>query len=218
MEPVRPQVDSFLLDWLRRTTLQREWFFEERDGNCRMTGDFASRLSETSKLWRQAVGPLAEWVSQTLWSTSSSPSRFERPTTRLTQTRKREAKEILLREQETSAVNDDSTPSLSPSLSSLPRPVPIARVDVIAQSRRAESQRQQIAARKTWSEIQKPDWFDENAYVERIRPLLAEIGLPAIASELGITTAYASRIRSGDCVPHPRHWGRLAEIAGVTEL
>lgn len=32
MEPIRPQVDAFLLDWLRRAPLQREWFFEQRDG------------------------------------------------------------------------------------------------------------------------------------------------------------------------------------------
>ena len=36
MEPIRPQVDAYLLDWLRRAPLQRKWFFEERDGNCRL--------------------------------------------------------------------------------------------------------------------------------------------------------------------------------------
>jgi CRISPR/Cas system-associated endonuclease Cas1 len=36
MEPVRPQVDAFLLDWITRETLKREWFFEQRDGNCRL--------------------------------------------------------------------------------------------------------------------------------------------------------------------------------------
>src|SRR6267378_1422507 len=54
MEPVRPQVDAFVLDWLRRTLLQRKWFFEERNGNCRLTGEFAAQLSETSRTWRQA--------------------------------------------------------------------------------------------------------------------------------------------------------------------
>ena len=36
MEPVRPQVDAYLLDWLTREPLRREWFFEKRDGNCRL--------------------------------------------------------------------------------------------------------------------------------------------------------------------------------------
>ena len=45
MESVRPQVDTYLLDWLRREPLRREWFFEQRDGNCRLMGSFAVRLS-----------------------------------------------------------------------------------------------------------------------------------------------------------------------------
>jgi CRISPR-associated endonuclease Cas1 len=47
MEPVRPQVDGYVLDWLNREPLKREWFFEQRDGNCRLMGPFAARLSET---------------------------------------------------------------------------------------------------------------------------------------------------------------------------
>ena len=36
MESVRPQVDSFLLDWITREPIRREWFLEQRDGNCRL--------------------------------------------------------------------------------------------------------------------------------------------------------------------------------------
>jgi len=32
MEPIRPKVDALLFDWLTRTPLKREWFFEQRDG------------------------------------------------------------------------------------------------------------------------------------------------------------------------------------------
>src|SRR5712692_122370 len=94
MEPIRPQVDAYLLDWLRRAPLQKKWFFEQRDGNCRLTGEFAVELSETSRTWRQALGPFAEWISHTLWSTTSQPTRTKAPATRLTQRRKREAKGI----------------------------------------------------------------------------------------------------------------------------
>jgi CRISPR-associated endonuclease Cas1 len=34
MEPIRAQIDAYLLDWVTRQPLRREWFFEERDGNC----------------------------------------------------------------------------------------------------------------------------------------------------------------------------------------
>src|SRR5271165_7017126 len=32
MEPVRPEVDAWVLDWITREPLKRDWFFEERDG------------------------------------------------------------------------------------------------------------------------------------------------------------------------------------------
>ena len=73
MEPIRPRVDAFLLNWLRREPLQRKWFFEERDGNCRLMGEFAVTLSETSRIWRQALGPFAEWIAHALWSMHVPP-------------------------------------------------------------------------------------------------------------------------------------------------
>src|ERR1700746_441743 len=61
LEPVRPQVDSSLLDRITREPLSRQWFFEQRDGNCRLMAPFAVRLSETAMTWRRAVAPIAEW-------------------------------------------------------------------------------------------------------------------------------------------------------------
>ena len=48
MEAVRPRVDAYVFDWISREPLRREWFFEQRDGNCRLMGPFAIRLSETA--------------------------------------------------------------------------------------------------------------------------------------------------------------------------
>jgi hypothetical protein len=83
MEPVRPQVDAYLLDWLTHEPLRREWLFERRDGNCRLMGSFAVRLSETARTWGQAVAPLAEWVARELWSTVKKPTRLQVPATQL---------------------------------------------------------------------------------------------------------------------------------------
>ena len=94
MEPVRPMVDAYLLNWIRRETLKREWFFEERDGNCRLMGSFAIRLSETALTWAHAVAPFAEMVARTLWSTIRKQVRHHRPATRLTQVNRREARAI----------------------------------------------------------------------------------------------------------------------------
>jgi CRISPR/Cas system-associated endonuclease Cas1 len=46
MEAARPQVDAYLLDWITRQPLKREWFFEQRDGNCRLMGPFAMSFLE----------------------------------------------------------------------------------------------------------------------------------------------------------------------------
>jgi CRISPR-associated protein Cas1 len=92
MEPVRPQVDTFVLDWIVREPLRKEFFFEQRDGNCRLMGPFAARLAETASMWRQAVAPYAEWVANTLWSKATNNAQSEPLATPLTQRRKRQAK------------------------------------------------------------------------------------------------------------------------------
>ena len=68
MEVVRPQVDSYLLDWITRQPLNQEWFFEQRDGNCRLMAPFAVQLSKTAPMWGRAVAPIAEWVARAFWS------------------------------------------------------------------------------------------------------------------------------------------------------
>lgn len=92
MEPVRPEVDAFVLDWITNGMLKREWLFEQRNGNCRLMSSFAARLSETGSMWRRAVAPFAEWVTRALWSSSAKLARESPPATRLTQRFKREAK------------------------------------------------------------------------------------------------------------------------------
>ena len=79
MEPVRPQVDAYLLDWITTQPLKREWFFEQPNGNARLMSSLTERLSETAPTWARAVAPLAEWVAQALWnsiakSTSNKPT------------------------------------------------------------------------------------------------------------------------------------------------
>src|SRR5882724_11291343 len=70
LEPVRPQVDSFLLDWLTKEPLRRQWFLEERNGNCRLMSSLATRLSESCTIWRRAVAPFAEGIALALSSKS----------------------------------------------------------------------------------------------------------------------------------------------------
>jgi len=57
MEPIRPEIDAWVLGWITREPLRREWFFEQHDGTCRLMGSFAVRLSETAPTWGRAVAP-----------------------------------------------------------------------------------------------------------------------------------------------------------------
>jgi CRISPR-associated endonuclease Cas1 len=234
MEPVRPQVDAYLLDWLCRAPLHREWFFEQRDGNCRLMSSLASRLAETSHIWARAVAPFAEGIARSLWSMTTKRSRTEVPATRLTQSRKREAKNILS-EAHTKPISKPPAlcricgEGIKPGLKYCRGCVPtISRENIQeaaklgrlathkpqAQARRAATQRRQNAALKAWSPANKPDWLDERCYREKIQPRLAKITVPTILSALSVSEPYALRIRSGGCIPHPRHWLTLAKLVG----
>src|SRR5205823_12681620 len=63
MDAIRPQVDAYVLDWVLSQPLRREWFLEQRNGNCRLMAPFAIRLTETASVWARAIGPVAEWVA-----------------------------------------------------------------------------------------------------------------------------------------------------------
>lgn len=213
MEPIRPKVDAFLLDWLQHAPLQRKWFFEQRDGNCRLVGEFAVGLSETSRIWRQALGPFAEWIVHMLWSTTSQSVRAKAPATRLTQNSKREAKRIPT----TKPVAISAIPLVSgPTISDRPKQVRLSAHDPIAQARRADTQRRQAAILKAWKPSDKPEWLDKKVYQEQIQPRLQGIHVPTIQVTLSVSQAHALRICAGRCIPHPRHWLALARLTGFS--
>jgi CRISPR-associated endonuclease Cas1 len=236
MEPVRPQVDAYLLDWMTRTSLRREWFSEQRDGNCRLIGSFAARLSETAPTWGRAIAPFAEQVARALWSTIAKPVRLRAPSTRLTQGHRRQAK--------------GSSPD--PPTQAPPKPPRICRgcgasippgksfcfaCGVIesterlaevahagraaaqsaeAQAKRAVTQRRNAFAQYAWKESDLPAWLTEKVYAEQIQPRLAGITSSALSSALGVSRQYAINIRAGRRRPHPRHWLSLAQLVGVS--
>ncbi len=72
MEPARPHVDAYLLKWISEGPLRREWFFEQRDGTCRLMGSFAMRLSESLSTWSRVVA-LVSLTNSTLTHDSLSP-------------------------------------------------------------------------------------------------------------------------------------------------
>jgi CRISPR-associated endonuclease Cas1 len=235
MEPVRPQVDAYLLDWMTRTPLRREWFSEQGDGNCRLIGSFAVKLSETAPTWGRAIAPLAEQVARALWSRISKPVRSRAPSTRLTQGHRRQAKG-------SSPYVPTQAPPKPPRVckgcgSSIPprksfcftcgvivsteRLVEVAHSGRVAaqsagaQASRAVTQRRNALAGRAWKESDLPFWLNAKVYAEQIQPRLSGITGAAISTALAVSRSYAGDIRAGRRRPHPRHWEKLAALVGV---
>ena len=236
MEAVRPDVDSFVLEWIKRVPLKREWFFEQRDGNCRLMAPFAEQLAKTARMWRSAVAPLAEWIAQTLWLSIGKPSNQPGPGTRLTHGRNRVARGLpflpppepavppqgvcricgtLLQHERKFCLNCFPTANTERILAAAPAGW-VATQKASAQALRAESMRRHEAGKAAWNASNHPKWLTEEAYGQRIQPLLKKISTSRISTTLGVTWAYASNIRRGERLPHPRHWEKLAELVGVS--
>jgi CRISPR-associated endonuclease Cas1 len=238
MEPIRPKVDAYLLNWITREPLRREWFFEQRDGNCRLMGSFAVRLSETAPTWGRAIAPIAEWVARTLWATSAKPNRQLRPATRLTQGHRREAKGYSSELPTRPAPRPPTACRLcgAPTVDRAAycgncaikvrkeRFVEVAKLGRAAthspkaEALRSRARRRHAVALKAWKPSDKPDWLDEKTYREKIQPRLARFPVSAISSALGVSDPYATDIRSGKRRPHPRHWVALARLTNVSAL
>jgi hypothetical protein len=234
MEPVRPHVDAYLLDWITRQPLHREWFFEERNGNCRLMAPFAAQLSETVSTWGRALAPITEWVARAFWQTIRRPD--VPVATRLTQANKYEVKGCAVPVVASAprpenmclgcgkGVATGSTRCSNCALEvakekmkDLARQGRIASKSPGSRARVAATQRRQASARWNWDPASQPDWLTEDFYTNQIQPRLVKATLSQIADTLSVSILYASDIRRGR-IPHPRHWLALSKLAGVTGL
>lgn len=236
MEPVRPQVDAFVLDWISRSPMKREWFFEQRDGNCRLMGEFAAQLSETAPKWRAAVAPLAEWVARVLWSTTGKSFLKGAPGTPLTQQRRREATGT----SELSSVNTIKMQTFcavcgaaigygrkycGPCATSIrsERMAGVAQIGRIAaqapdaRARRADAWRQTYIEKANWDSSKQPAWLTQEFYRDNIQPKLSQLKSPPIQKAIGVSRPFAVDIRKGRRIPHPRHWVKLAVLVGLLD-
>ncbi len=234
MEPIRPQIDAYLFDWISREILRREWFFEQPNGCCRLMGSFAVKLSETAPTWANAVAPIAESVYRKLWAISRKKTEQERPPTHLTQSHRREAKGAAPMLPRVRPPRPDT--SCEDCGAAIARGYRFCRscrlersaVDVVevakqgriaaqldqAQKRRSETQRKHTTAIWRWKESDLPSWLNRKVFVQKIQPRLKEISPSKIKSALSVSMPYAIDIRKGRRIPHPRHWQVLARIAG----
>jgi len=232
MEAIRPDVDHYVLSWLRGQTLRREWFFEERNGCCRLMGSFVERLSASAPTWAQAIAPIAERVSQVLWSAVTTAKRGSGPATSLTQRNRREAKGGAAAPVERAPqpprvcggcgipVRNTYCPRCGV-IASTERMVRVAEqgrraaLAPEAQARMAATRRRHAEAERAWRVTDQPAWLTESVFVAKIQPRLRALSTSDVVSTLGVSRSYANDIRLARCRPHPRHWLALANLAAV---
>jgi hypothetical protein len=92
----------------------------------------------------------------------------------------------------------------------LPDPSQTAEV----RARRGASVGRRDAEALAW-DAAHPDIVVDAADFDPIREALGAVTVGAISRAVGLSSSYASSVRRGEYVPHPRHWRALAELAGV---
>ncbi len=235
LEPIRPQVETWLLDWIAKEPLRRTDFFETSTGNCRLMSQMCTHLGGTTPAWGKLIAPWAEYVARTLWAgaTSGRPRNSILPT-RLTQQRRTEAKgkvwmaaplppkaEHCCRGCGKTILNGRLNCADCAVDGATERLAVAAKLGRVA-ARRPEARAKHVASRKrhaqacsAWDPSKQPGWLTSEVFSQQVQPLLASIPTSAIRSQIGVSRWYAGRIREG-YRPHPRHWLALAKLVGIS--
>jgi CRISPR-associated endonuclease Cas1 len=231
IEPIRPAVEAWILDWVTREPLRRADFFETANGNCRMNSAICAKLCETAPTWGKLAAPWAEYVARSLWGGRSSrkiPGKeFKTP---LTQDNRREAKKGM-----SQAVKLPSSEhrcrgcgkSIRPQYNqcfNCARPVYEKNLEAgrqLAQSAdsrelRSATNKAQAELIRHWNPAELPPWLTRDFYTSQIIPALQEVPKAQIRSLLKVSEPYAIYIQRGQRIPHARHWHGLAKLTGVT--
>jgi CRISPR-associated endonuclease Cas1 len=236
MESVRPLVDAHVYDWITREPLSRAWFYEDRDGNCRLMAKFAERLSETTAKWSSSVAPHAEWIARSLAHARPMQTVGLPHPTRLTHSNRRRSTFALISARapnvdypklcatcgEAMKRGNRNCAKCSLAVSSTNLKIAAGRGRIathgpVAEARRSKTQSRQRAAIRQWEPSKQPPWLDQATLRERIVPRLSGITIPVIAAALRVSEPYATAIRRGTRIPHPRHWEILAKITNFQD-
>jgi hypothetical protein len=234
LEPIRPQVETWLLDWIAKEPLRRADFFETATGNCRLMSQMCTHLGETCSAWGKLVAPWAEYVARTLWAgTKSGRTGNSVPPTRLTQKRRTEAKgKVWIATVEPpkadhfcrgcgKTITNESTHCAGCSVElATERLISVASLGRVAarspaaREKHGATRRRHAKACSEWDGSKQPAWLTSKVFSQQIQPLLVSIRTSAIRSRIGVSRWYAGRIRQG-YLPHARHWLTLAQIVGL---
>jgi len=234
MEPVRPEVDGFVLHLLERRTFRKVDFVETDDGHCRLLAPVTHELAEMMPTWARALAPIAEHVAHSLGQAMAGKYVAHTPLT----TRRQRSAQAAVKARKAAAKSAATSTAVRqrPSRStSLPRwscpdcgaPVtnhrhvrcdPCIAKDP-GQTPELRSRRgQAIAARKkalrAWEEANPGVSYDPDFFRREVLPRLAACKLTEIMATAGCSKGSASDIRRGKWEPHVSTWQALANLVG----
>jgi hypothetical protein len=237
MEPVRPMVDRYLFELIKRGPFSRSWFVEERDGCVRLKPAFAMKVSSTMRMCEERIAPIVEWFVESLAAYAREYAPVRMPGTRLTQRRRFQISDpfiarekVTAREEGVCSVcggatspgnqfchgcsSDESGKRLAQArtLATDPARTPES---LAVKSKRMKAHRDSIAA---WNTNDLPDWLTDDYYSSKIHPVLASMSKTTVADALGVSKDYVYQIVSGKRVPHRRHWVKLAQLAAIRSV
>jgi CRISPR-associated endonuclease Cas1 len=235
IEPIRPVVDRWVLDFLERRTFRKAEFTEISDGHCRLLAPLTHELAEAMPLWARALAPIAEDAAHVFGRALAGKYQAATP---LTSRRTRESQAVVNARKAVAKGRREAAPRMH----QLPdEPLSIQErwcldcggrvfnarhvrcTDCIdldpSQSEDVRSRRgRAISSRKRalveWDRANPGAVYDPELFRRDILPGLAKVHLSAIQEAAGISKTYASQVRSGKYTPHVSTWGALAELVG----
>lgn len=233
MEPVRPLIDQWVLQFLNRHRFKAADFADTRRGTCRISPTLTHYLAETTNKWADAVRPHGEAVARLLSSTVLDVAqRVPTPPTDITVSTP-------------PARRNQAAPSAQPShchtcgqtvarhrtqcdecLAQVRGDLPNQAHERLEQLRdedndpahggeaaakRGQSVEANNRASYEWNRTNER--LDPAVFIEEIFPLLQDVSLSSMSEATGLSRGYCSFIRRGLKVPHERHWPALRQIS-----
>jgi CRISPR-associated endonuclease Cas1 len=215
MEPLRPEVDAFLLGMLGQRMFKRGDFFETREGNCRLMPSIAQELASTAEHWAKLLGPIVENVAQTLYAQgekSRTLNRWAAPASKLrrSQLRDQQALPTPLTEQKRKqgrqrlytqsplSMTEDGDRQLVPDAQS---PREAARSESVAVEP-MPADPEQLFIRMLVGQVP----ITRSTFLQAFVPALRDIPAEDIAAGVGLSVKYCSKIRAGRGTPRRSHW------------
>ena len=196
MEPVRPAVDAFLLDFLTSHRFTARELVERLDGQCRLLPPLTEELASTAPLWARRVRPIAQHLANHLLAAE----REQTTRARASRAHSSGSGKSALRPRGRGIVIRDYRPRLEPDRD--PRRAPAAG------TKRRLAMTQVVTANRAW----KGEVIDPEDFRAILLPKIQQLTLEALVKATGLTKSACSRVRAGLVIPHARHRWAFARL------